>query len=107
MIRFGSSLVGSSLGIALSLIAATTLTAQAADPIGIAACDDFLTKYEACLGSKVPAAQRTTLQTQIEQTRKGWTEIAKNPNTKTSLEGVCKQTSQQMNMAMQAYGCTF
>jgi hypothetical protein len=102
MIRFGSS-----LGVALSLIAATTLAAQAADPIGIAACDDFLTKYEACLGSKVPAAQRTALQTQIEQTRKGWTELAKNPSTKASLEGVCKQTSQQMNAAMQAYGCTF
>jgi hypothetical protein len=102
MIRFGSS-----LGVALWLIAGTTLAAQAADPIGIAACDDFLTKYEACLGSKVPAAQRTTLQTQIEQTRKGWTELAKNPSTKTTLEAVCKQTSQQMNTAMQAYGCTF
>jgi hypothetical protein len=102
MIRFGSI-----LGIGFSLIMAATVTSRAADPIGVAACDDFLTKYEACLASKIPAAQRTTFQSQIDQTRRGWAELAKNPSTKASLEAACKQTSQQMNAAMQAFGCAF
>jgi hypothetical protein len=102
MIRFGSI-----LGFGFSLIVSATSTARAADPIGVAACDDFLTKYEACLTSKIPAAQRATFQTQIDQTRKGWAELAKSPSTKASLEAACKVTSQQMNTAMQAFGCAF
>jgi hypothetical protein len=102
MIRFASI-----LGIAFSLIVAATFTTRAADPIGVAACDDFLTKYEACLTSKIPAAQRASFQTQIDQTRKGWADLAKNPSTKAALEAACKQTSQQMKAAMQPFGCTF
>lgn len=41
----------------------------AAEPIGIPACDDFLTKYEVCLSDKVPAAQQSVFKTQIEQLR--------------------------------------
>ena len=112
MIRSGSTLVASTLvastlGVALSLIVAATSAVQAADPVGVAACDDYLNKLEACVGSKVPAAQRATFQTQFEQARKGWAELAKNPSTKSSLESLCKQTAQQMSAAMQGYGCTF
>jgi hypothetical protein len=83
------------------------VTAASAQTTGVATCDDFLKKYEACVTGKVPAAQRATFQTQLDQTRKTWTELAKNPQTKAVLEGSCKQTIEQMKTAMQSFGCSF
>ena len=40
-----------------SLLAITTATVYA-QSTGIATCDDFLTKYDTCVTSKLPAAQR-------------------------------------------------
>ena len=52
-------------GIAL-LAGVTTAHAQST---GLAACDDFLTKYDACIVSKVPEAQRAMYKTQIDRNR--------------------------------------
>ncbi|MDQ8728321.1 hypothetical protein [Bradyrhizobium sp. LHD-71] len=82
-------------------------TGASAQTTGVAACDDFLTKYEACVTAKVPAAQRATFQGQLDQTRKTWSDLAKNASTKPALEGSCKQTSEQMKAALQNYGCAF
>ena len=43
-----------------------------AQTLGIAACDDFLKKYETCVTSQVPAAQRANFQGQFDQWRKAW-----------------------------------
>ena len=88
-------------------VALTFSTGASAQTTGVAACDDFLKKYEACVTTKVPAAQRATFQGQLDQTRKTWTDLAKNPSTKSALEGSCKQTSDQLKTVMQAYGCSF
>jgi hypothetical protein len=82
-------------------------TGLSAQTVGIAACDDFLKKYEACVTSKIPAAQRATFQGQFDQMRKAWSDAAKNPSTKASLEGACKQSAEQSKAAMSAFGCTF
>jgi hypothetical protein len=82
-------------------------TGLGAQTIGIAACDDFLKKYETCVTSKVPAAQRTTFQGQFDQMRKAWSDAAKNPSAKASLEGACKQSAEQVKAAMSGFGCTF
>jgi hypothetical protein len=79
----------------------------AAQSTGVAACDDFMTKYEACLTGKVPAAARTQYKTQIDEMRKTWSDLAKNPAVKSTLEGTCKQTADQMKMAMSSFGCSF
>jgi hypothetical protein len=85
-----------------------TIAAPAhAQSTGIAVCDDFLTKYEACISSKVPAAQQSMFKGQFDQTRKTWSDMAKNPGAKSSLEGVCKQSIDQIKVAFQSYGCTF
>ena len=81
--------------------------ALAAEPIGVPACDDFLTKYEACLTGKVPAAQRGVFKGQIEQMRTSWTTLAKDPQTKPALESACKTSSEQMKAAVASYGCKF
>jgi hypothetical protein len=83
------------------------VTAANAQSTGIAACDEFLTKYDACVGSKVPEAQRATFKTQIDQTRKAWVDMAKNPSTKATMEATCKQTMDATKASLTAYGCSF
>src|SRR5262245_18961278 len=90
---------------AASMLAALTTGVSA--QTGVAICDDFLKSYEVCLASKVPATQRATFQAQFDQTKKAWSDLAKNPSTKAGLEGACKQMSDQMKAAMTAYGCAF
>jgi hypothetical protein len=82
-------------------------TGLSAQTLAIAACDDFLKKYETCVTSQVPAAQRATFQGQFDQWRKAWSEMAKNPNTKAGLENACKQSAEQMKTAMSGFGCKF
>ena len=64
-----------------------------AQTTGIAACDDVLKKFEACLASRIPAAQKTTFQSQLDQMRKDFSDAAKNPSAKAALEGACKQSA--------------
>ena len=86
------------------LMLSTGLSAQTT---GVAACDDFLKKYEACVTSKVPAAQKTMFQGQLDQMRKAWSDAAKAPGAKATLESTCKQSADQMKAAMSAFGCSF
>ena len=74
---------------------------------GIAACDDFLTKYDTCVTSKLPEAQRATYKAQLDQTRKTWLDMAKNPSTKPAMEQSCKQTMDAMKASLQSFGCSF
>ena len=90
-------------------LAAVTLGAMAAQAqtTGVALCDDFLTKYETCVGTKVPAAQQATFRTQLDQLRKTFTDLSKNANSKLALEATCKASSDQMKAAITSYGCSF
>jgi hypothetical protein len=101
MIRPGSVVVA-----AVMLMGLTSgLSAQT---IGVAACDDFLTKYDACLGSKVPEAQRAMYKASVDQMRKTWTDTAKNPSFKSALESSCKAGVEQLKTALStSFGCTF
>lgn len=101
--RWVSSFAAAVTGIALL----AGVTAAHAQSTGIAACDDFLTKYDACVVSKVPEAQRATYRTQIDQTRKTWVDMAKNPSTKPAMEATCKQTLDATKASLTAYGCAF
>src|SRR5262245_6479486 len=97
------SLAAGIIGMAL-LAGVTTAHAQST---GIAACDDFLTKYDSCIVSKVPEAQRAMYKTQIDQTRKVWIDMSKNPSTKATMEATCKQTLDATKASLTAYGCSF
>jgi hypothetical protein len=78
-----------------------------AESTGIAACDDFLTKYDTCVTSKLPEAQRATYKAQLDQTRKTWLDMAKNPSAKSTMEQSCKQTMDAMKASLQSFGCSF
>jgi len=83
------------------------LTAAHAQSTGIAACDDFLTKYDSCVVTKIPAEQRATFKTQLDQTRKAYIDLSKNPSTKATMEATCRQTMDAIKASLTAYGCSF
>lgn len=82
-------------------------TASTGVKIGVAECDDFITKYEACINSKVPAAQQATFKPAIEQWRSSWKKLADNPATKGTLASVCKNSLDQAKASLASYGCTW
>ena len=84
-----------------------TSTTASADKIGIPECDDFLTKYEACVTGKVPEVARAQYQAGIKQWRDSWKKMAENPATKGSLAAACKQARETQEAALKTYGCTW
>ena len=98
MLRFALTVV---------LSCATATTALAAEPIGIAACDDFLTKYEMCVADKIPTAQQGAFNGQIEQLRADWVSLAANPQTRPTLEAACVTSAEQTKVATASFGCEF
>jgi hypothetical protein len=83
-----------------------SLPVLAQEKVGIAACDDFLEKYEACV-PKMPAASQQAVKDSIIQMRSAWKTAATDANSKAALETSCKSTAQSMNQSMSAYGCKF
>jgi hypothetical protein len=79
--------------------------AMAADSTGVAECDDYLTKYMACLNDKVPEAQRAAMQQGIDQMRAGWKAAAATPEGKVSLAQACTAAKDGAKASMKAFGC--
>jgi len=100
-------MIRAALVTAAASVVMTMSTGLSAQTTGVATCDDFLKKYEACVSSKIPAAQQATFQGQLDQMRKAWSEAAKNPSAKAGLDGACKQSAQQMTAALSSFGCAF
>jgi len=87
--------------------ATTTTTTSAGEKIGVPECDDFITKYDACVSSKVPEAARAQYKSAISQWRSSWKKLADNPSTKGTLAAACKQAAEQQATALKQYGCSF
>jgi hypothetical protein len=93
--------------------ATTTSTSTAATPtstgdkIGIAECDDYIAKVEACLNGKVPEAQRGVFKSSFETARKQWKETAANPQAKEALATGCKQALEAAKQAYSSFGCAW
>ena len=85
----------------------TSGTTASGDKIGVAECDDFIAKYEACVSGKVPAAQQAAFKSSIETWRKGWKDLAANPQTKGTLTAVCKTQLDQAKTSLSSFGCTW
>jgi hypothetical protein len=74
------------------------------DKVGVAACDEFIDKYEKCLG-KMPAAAKPAQEEAMKQMRAGYKQAASTPAGKATLEETCKQQLEATKTAMGAYGC--
>ena len=85
----------------------TSTTASTGDKIGVAECDDFIAKYEACVTGKVPEVARAQYQSAVKQWKESWKKLADNPQTKGSLAAACKQAREQQEAALKSFGCTF
>lgn len=79
--------------------------AATGDSIGVPECDDYIAKYEKCIGDKVPEMARGALKEAFEKTRASWKELAANEATKGALAGACKQAMEASKTALSAYGC--
>ena len=91
--------------------AGTAEPAQAAptasvDALGVEECDDFLTKYEACVNDKVPAGSRDAFRQSIAATRAGWKQ-AIDAGGRDQLAAACTQMKETSKTSLQAYGCSF
>jgi hypothetical protein len=82
-------------------------TTSAAGDIGVAECDDFLKKYEACVSGKVPAAAQATFKSSMDQWRTSWKQLAANPQTKATLAAACKSSMDSAKTSMASYNCTW
>ena len=80
-------------------------TAASGDAVGVPACDEYLTKYEKCISSKVPEAQRAAMKQGMQQMRDGWKQAAATPAGKAGLEAGCKQALETAKTSMTAFGC--
>jgi hypothetical protein len=83
----------------------TTAGSGGGDKIGVAECDTYLEKYEACLNDKVPESARAVMRSSFEQTRKSWKDLAATPQGRTSPAQACKMADDNAKQAMSAYGC--
>ncbi len=59
------------------------------DKIGVAECDDYITKYEACIG-KVPAAGKPAMEQAFKAQRDAFKQAASTPEGKAALKTQCK-----------------
>ena len=85
----------------------TTTTTETADKVGVPECDEYITKWEACVNSKVPEAQRATFKSSFETTRKAWKDAAANPQGKAALATGCKQALDTAKQTFSAYSCSW
>jgi len=77
---------------------------KSGDKIGIAECDEYIAKYEACT-PKVPEAGRAAYKSGLDQTRASWKKLADNPQTKGALAAACKQALTTQASVWKGYGC--
>jgi len=76
--------------------AADTAAAPAAGgEIGVAECDDYLKKMEACMG-KMPAATKTAMEQGFKASKDAWKQAAATPAGKDSLKTACKAAADAM-----------
>ena len=77
------------------------------DNVGVPECDDFITKYDACVSNKVPEMIRAQYKDAIARWRTEWRRMANDPNTRGQLASACKQAAEQQSAALKSFGCTF
>lgn len=86
--------------------ATTTATSASSSRTGVAECDDYLAKYEACLAAKVPESARAMLSQSLDATRASWNQVLATPGGKDALKTSCVAARDASRASLQAYGCT-
>jgi hypothetical protein len=79
--------------------------AAGADEIGVAECDEYLSKVEACINERVPEDAKAMQRQSIEQVRNQWRQAATDATARAGLATGCKAALDSARSAMAAYGC--
>ncbi|WP_439573259.1 hypothetical protein [Phreatobacter sp.] len=95
------------LAIMAGMVVLAPVAAAALDQIGIPECDRFISRYEACVTTKVPATHRVTFSQQVAQLRTSWRALAENPDNRAQLEQICRTQGAQMRRGLEPFGCEF
>ena len=82
-------------------------TTTSAAVTGVAECDEYISKYEACVKDKVPASMRAQMQATLDASRNAWKTAASTPQGKATLAKTCTDALAAARQAMGSYGCTF
>ncbi len=82
-------------------------TTASGDKIGVAECDEFIQKYEACVNSKVPESARSMVKANLDTMRAAWKRAAATPQGKAGLAQGCKQALENAKTTMGSYGCSW
>ena len=94
-------------------------TAQAATPVastppaaapgetGVAECDDYLRKWDACLATKVTGDAREQVKVALDATREAWKRAAATAEGKAGLAAACREATELAKMQVSAYGCAW
>lgn len=77
-----------------------------ADSVGVPECDNYISKYLACVSGKVPEASRAQLQASLDQMRTAWKQAAATDAGKASLAQACTAANDAAKQSMTAFGCT-
>jgi hypothetical protein len=85
----------------------TTTTAGSGERIGVPECDDYLTKYEACVSGKIPEAARAGYTSTLARTREQWRKLAADPQSRPILVQACKMANEQSKTNLKSFGCEF
>ena len=86
---------------------ASGTTTASADKVGVAECDEFIQKYEACVNSKVPESARSMVKANLDSMRTAWKKAAETPQGKAGLAQGCKAALEQAKTSMGSYGCAW
>jgi hypothetical protein len=89
---------------AASATPASTASSDAA--FGVAECDDYIKKYEACIDKLAPAAKDAARQA-IDQSRAAWKQAAATEQGKAALATTCKAASDAAAPGLRAQGCSW
>lgn len=76
--------------------------AETGGEIGIAECDDYISKYRACM-DKLPAEGRAAYQQGLDQMVSAWKQVP--VEARSSLAEGCKMATENSKASMEAMGC--
>lgn len=74
---------------------------------GVAECDDYLRKWDACLATKITGEAHEQVKVALDATREGWKRTAATPEGKSGLAAACREAAELAKMQVSAYGCAW
>src|SRR5262249_28034217 len=85
----------------------SSAAAAGTSEFGVPECDEYISKYLACVDSKMPEAGRAVARQSLDQTKAQWKQAASTPAGKAGLATGCKAAIDAARTSMAAYGCSF